>query len=83
MYGYDTECMVMLQPVEHPHGGGNHQHIGMASTVRRDTSAGRKVSTFVILAPSLCFVSLSFTPLMLCFSLCYTFTCQRDISDDK
>lgn len=32
-----------LQPVEHPHGGGNHQHIGKASTVRRDTSAGRKV----------------------------------------
>ncbi|KAK3752992.1 hypothetical protein QZH41_016306 [Actinostola sp. cb2023] len=30
-------------PVEHPHGGGNHQHIGMPSTVRRDTSAGRKV----------------------------------------
>ena len=34
---------VLLQPVEHPHGGGNHQHIGKASTVRRDTSAGRKV----------------------------------------
>ena len=32
-----------MNPVEHPHGGGNHQHIGMASTVRRDTSAGRKV----------------------------------------
>ena len=30
--------------MEHPHGGGNHQHIGKASTVRRDTSAGRKVS---------------------------------------
>ena len=35
---------VLSQPVEHPHGGGNHQHIGHASTVRRDTSAGRKVS---------------------------------------
>ncbi|KAK2174383.1 hypothetical protein NP493_805g02044 [Ridgeia piscesae] len=23
-----------MNPVEHPHGGGNHQHIGMASTVR-------------------------------------------------
>ena len=32
-----------FQPVEHPHGGGNHQHIGFPSTVRRDTSAGRKV----------------------------------------
>lgn len=29
--------------MEHPHGGGNHQHIGTPSTVRRDTSAGRKV----------------------------------------
>ena len=35
---------VAMNPVEHPHGGGNHQHIGMPSTVRRDTSAGRKVS---------------------------------------
>merc|ERR1711976_201931 len=34
---------VAMNPVEHPHGGGNHQHIGMASTVRRDTPAGRKV----------------------------------------
>ena len=34
---------VAMNPVEHPHGGGNHQHIGKASTVRRDTSAGRKV----------------------------------------
>jgi len=34
---------VAMNPVEHPHGGGNHQHIGMASTVRRDCPAGRKV----------------------------------------
>merc|ERR1719376_267982 len=34
---------VAMKPVEHPHGGGNHQHIGKASTVMRDTSAGRKV----------------------------------------
>jgi len=34
---------VFVQPVEHPHGGGNHQHIGKASTVARDKSAGRKV----------------------------------------
>ena len=40
--------IVFVQPVEHPHGGGNHQHIGKASTVRRDTSAGRKVSTLII-----------------------------------
>ena len=29
--------------MEHPHGGGNHQHIGKPSTMRRDASAGRKV----------------------------------------
>ena len=34
---------VAMNPVEHPHGGGNHQHIGMASTVKWDASAGRKV----------------------------------------
>ena len=34
---------VAMNPVEHPHGGGNHQHIGMPSTVRRNISAGRKV----------------------------------------
>merc|ERR1712029_1160844 len=34
---------VAMNPVEHPHGGGNHQHIGKASTQARGTSAGRKV----------------------------------------
>jgi len=34
---------VAMNPVEHPHGGGNHQHIGHPSTVRRDTPPGRKV----------------------------------------
>jgi len=34
---------VAMNPVEHPHGGGNHQHIGKASTVSRHASAGRKV----------------------------------------
>jgi len=34
---------VAMNPVEHPHGGGNHQHIGFPSTVKRDTPAGRKV----------------------------------------
>jgi hypothetical protein len=32
-----------MNPVEHPHGGGNHQHIGHASTVRRDAPPGKKV----------------------------------------
>lgn len=35
---------VAMNPVEHPHGGGNHQHIGKASTVSRHAPAGRKVS---------------------------------------
>mmetsp|Transcript_35128 Transcript_35128/g.47970 ORF Transcript_35128/g.47970 Transcript_35128/m.47970 type:complete len:262 (+) Transcript_35128:82-867(+) len=34
---------VAMNPVEHPHGGGNHQHIGHASTVKRDAPAGQKV----------------------------------------
>ncbi|XP_039251168.2 large ribosomal subunit protein uL2-like [Styela clava] len=34
---------VAMNPVEHPHGGGNHQHIGSPSTVRRDASPGAKV----------------------------------------
>merc|ERR1712157_161839 len=34
---------VAMNPVEHPHGGGNHQHIGKPSTVRRDASPGKKV----------------------------------------
>lgn len=34
---------VAMNPVEHPHGGGNHQHIGKASTVSRWKSPGRKV----------------------------------------
>ena len=34
---------VAMNPVEHPHGGGNHQHIGHPSTVKRDKSTGKKV----------------------------------------
>ena len=33
---------VAKNPVEHPHGGGNHQHIGMPSTVAQDRPSGRK-----------------------------------------
>jgi len=33
---------VAMNPVEHPHGGGNHQHIGHASTCRRDAPPGQK-----------------------------------------
>merc|ERR1739844_239539 len=34
---------VAMNPVEHPHGGGNHQHIGKASTVKRGASSGRRL----------------------------------------
>ena len=34
---------VAMNPVEHPHGGGNHQHIGHPSTTKRICSAGKKV----------------------------------------
>jgi len=34
---------VAMNPVEHPHGGGNHQHVGHATTVRKDAVAGQKV----------------------------------------
>jgi len=34
---------VAMNPVEHPHGGGNHQHIGHPSTVRHDAVPGQKV----------------------------------------
>ena len=36
---------VAMNPVEHPHGGGNHQHIGHSATVRRDAPAGAKVGS--------------------------------------
>jgi len=34
---------VAMNPVDHPHGGGNHQHIGKASTVSRYSAPGQKV----------------------------------------
>jgi len=34
---------VAMNPVDHPHGGGNHQHIGHASTVARGSPPGKKV----------------------------------------
>lgn len=34
---------VMTNLMEHPHGGGNHQQIGHASTVCRNASPGQKV----------------------------------------
>jgi len=34
---------VAMNPVDHPHGGGNHQHIGHPSTVSRHSPHGKKV----------------------------------------
>ncbi|KUI54409.1 60S ribosomal protein L2 [Cytospora mali] len=33
---------VAMNPVDHPHGGGNHQHIGKASTISRYAAKGQK-----------------------------------------
>ena len=33
---------VAMNPVEHPHGGGNHQHVGHPTTTRRDAPRGQK-----------------------------------------
>ncbi|CUM64952.1 uncharacterized protein PRCAT00002570001 [Priceomyces carsonii] len=33
---------VAMNPVDHPHGGGNHQHIGKASTIKRGAVPGQK-----------------------------------------
>eukprot|EP00928_Gymnodinium_smaydae_P070993 TRINITY_DN546_c0_g1_i10.p1 TRINITY_DN546_c0_g1~~TRINITY_DN546_c0_g1_i10.p1 ORF type:complete len:257 (-),score=60.18 TRINITY_DN546_c0_g1_i10:51-821(-) len=32
-----------MNPVEHPHGGGNHQHVGHPTTISRQAPAGKKV----------------------------------------
>ncbi|CAC27016.1 60S ribosomal protein L8 [Guillardia theta] len=34
---------VAMNPVDHPHGGGNHQHIGHPSTIKKDAPPGKKV----------------------------------------
>lgn len=34
---------IAMNPVDHPHGGGNHQHVGKPTTVGRRLSPGRKV----------------------------------------
>ncbi|KAI4325804.1 hypothetical protein MLD38_031170 [Melastoma candidum] len=39
---------VAMNPIEHPPGGGNHQHIGDASTVRSDSLPGHKVGHIAV-----------------------------------
>ena len=36
---------VAMCAVNHPHGGGGHQHVGKPSTVKRGASPGRKVGS--------------------------------------
>jgi large subunit ribosomal protein L8e len=37
---------VCMNPVDHPHGGGNHQHVGKPTTISRSAPAGKKVIFF-------------------------------------
>ena len=37
---------VAMAPVNHPHGGGSHQHVGRPSTVGSDAWPGQKVGRF-------------------------------------
>jgi large subunit ribosomal protein L8e len=34
---------VAMNPVEHPHGGGNHQHVGHSTCISRHATSGQKV----------------------------------------
>merc|ERR1712060_614778 len=34
---------VAMNPVEHPHGGGNYQHVGHPTTTKRSAPSGQKV----------------------------------------
>lgn len=34
---------VAMNPVDHPHGGGNHQHVGHPTTLKRSSPPGQKV----------------------------------------
>jgi len=40
---YPRVSGVAMNPVDHPHGGGGHQHVGKPSTVSRHVPPGRKV----------------------------------------
>jgi large subunit ribosomal protein L2 len=40
---YPSVSGVAMNPVDHPHGGGAHQHVGKASTVSKHAPPGRKV----------------------------------------
>lgn len=42
---YPVVSGVAQNPVNHPHGGGGHQHVGKPYTVKRGASPGRKVGS--------------------------------------
>jgi large subunit ribosomal protein L2 len=42
---YPTVRGVAMNPVDHPHGGGGHQHVGKPKTPGRDAPPGRKVGS--------------------------------------
>src|SRR5436305_13154599 len=46
---------VAMNPVDHPHGGGNHQHIGKASTISRFAARGQKAGLIAARRTGLCF----------------------------
>ncbi len=41
-----------MNPVDHPHGGGNHKHIGKPASRPRGAPPGQKVCFFFLLARS-------------------------------
>lgn len=47
---------VAMNPVDHPHGGGNHQHIGHASTVSRESVPGQKVMCLLCVIDDKCLI---------------------------
>ncbi|PPQ93976.1 LOW QUALITY PROTEIN: hypothetical protein CVT25_012939 [Psilocybe cyanescens] len=42
-YNWPHTRGVAMNPIDHPHGGGNHQHIGKASTIACSAVPGQKV----------------------------------------
>ena len=67
---------VAMNPVEHPFGGGNHQHIGHASTCARTAVPGQKVGliaarrTCVSTAPPFSFARIPFGALCAVLRVC-------------
>jgi large subunit ribosomal protein L8e len=53
-YNWPRTRGVAMNPVDHPHGGGNHQHIGKASTIARSAVPGQKVGLIAARRVSKC-----------------------------